>query len=398
MHYSIIIQGKPSNGSFTWDNPYRFNNPYITMIKVLLTSNSDSLFSNIDQTNTVSNGKGESVVFEKGYYTLADIIAMLNQMQYTQYSISNAVSSFGCFHIQSSCSVDFSQAPDIIDILGLTETTYNAGANTGANIIDITRNRQVIQVYSSIVRTSDLKIANQNNNLITTIIINDPQLRYLNTVEQVNIPIINRFDRIYFSFKDLDGNLMNLNADFELQLTIDDVLDNNESMDGYESYSQFSLSQVCNRSKTEVKLDNPLSFKKCFISSISLYTDFELYNVTEEQIVVIDGNRTDHSIITIPKGSYEIEELIAMLNCSDAMFELIYSGENAFRIAANYFYTLDFSNAHLLKEILGFENDYIEKGMDVIKKYYVSTSCNQIVLTNGNDEHLESSYWILHIQ
>ena len=184
MHYSIIIQGKPSNGSFTWDNPYRFKNPYITMMKVLLTPTSTALFSNIDQTNTVSNDKGESVVFEKGYYTLADIIAMLNRMQYTQYSISNAVSSFGCFHIQSSCSVDFSQAPDIIDILGLTETTYNAGANTGANIIDITRNRQVIQVYSSIVRTSDLKIANQNNNLITTIIINDPQLRYLNTVNK----------------------------------------------------------------------------------------------------------------------------------------------------------------------------------------------------------------------
>ena len=86
----------------------------------------------------------------------------------------------------------------------------------------------MIQVYSSIVRTSDLKIANQNNNLITTIIINDPQLRYLNTVEQVNIPIINRFDRIYFSFKDLDGNLMNLNADFELQLTIDDVMHQTE--------------------------------------------------------------------------------------------------------------------------------------------------------------------------
>ena len=62
MHYSIIIQGKPSNGSFTWDNPYRFNNPYITMMKVLLTPNSDSLFSNIDQTNTVSNDKGEDVI------------------------------------------------------------------------------------------------------------------------------------------------------------------------------------------------------------------------------------------------------------------------------------------------------------------------------------------------
>ena len=34
------------------------------------------------QTNTVSNGKGESVVFDKGYYTLPHIIAMLSQVQY----------------------------------------------------------------------------------------------------------------------------------------------------------------------------------------------------------------------------------------------------------------------------------------------------------------------------
>lgn len=84
MHYSIIIQGKPLNGSFTWDNPYRFNNPYITIIKVLFTptSTSDVLFSNIDQINTVSNSKGESVLFDKGYYTLSQVIVMLNQMQY----------------------------------------------------------------------------------------------------------------------------------------------------------------------------------------------------------------------------------------------------------------------------------------------------------------------------
>ena len=65
MHYSIIIQGKPSNGSFTWDNPYRFKNPYITIIKVLLTPTSTALFSNIDQTNTVSNDKGESEYLRK---------------------------------------------------------------------------------------------------------------------------------------------------------------------------------------------------------------------------------------------------------------------------------------------------------------------------------------------
>ena len=104
-------------------------------------------------------------------------------------------------------------------------------------------------------------------------IIDDSESRYLNLIEEVNIPMINRFDCIYFSFKDLNGNLR-VNGDFELQLTIDDVI--NEWKSETESFSQFSLSQVYNKYKTEVKLDNPLSFKKCYISSISIYTDFQL--------------------------------------------------------------------------------------------------------------------------
>ena len=30
MHYSILIQGSPTNGSFTWINPYKYKNPTIT--------------------------------------------------------------------------------------------------------------------------------------------------------------------------------------------------------------------------------------------------------------------------------------------------------------------------------------------------------------------------------
>ena len=75
MHYSIIIQGKPSNGSFTWDNPYRFKNPYITMMQVLLPPTSTALFSNIDQTNTVSNDKGEMCIRDRnmGFVRLESI-------------------------------------------------------------------------------------------------------------------------------------------------------------------------------------------------------------------------------------------------------------------------------------------------------------------------------------
>lgn len=54
----------------------------------------------------------------------------------------------------------------------------------GSNVIDITRNRQVIQVYSSLVGLSDLKIANQNNNLLTTMIIDDSKTNYCDPLKR----------------------------------------------------------------------------------------------------------------------------------------------------------------------------------------------------------------------
>lgn len=390
MHYSINIQGQPLSGSFTWEKGvYRFKNPYITMMKVLFTpleGISNSAFNNIDSQNIVTNGRNEQVIFEKGFYTLAEIISMLNEMTYTSFSISNATNAFGCIQMSTNTSVDFSQGSEICEILGMKKSTYLAGQYNGENIIDITRNRQAIQVFSSIVRTSDLKIANQNNNLLTTMIYDDPQQSYINTIEDVNIPICNRFDKLYFSFKTLDGKSINLYGQFELQLTINDVI--SEDKTKIANLSQFSIAQVCNTPKTIVKLDRPLSFKQCYISSVSLYTDFQLYNIPEDQIVVIDGNTTDHATIEIPKGVYEIEELIALLNTSDALFELIYEAENAFKVSVNYFYRIDFLRAKILQRILGFDKSVIIKGSDTIKKYFLSTTANKLVVTNGSVSHV----------
>ena len=36
--------------------------------------------------------------------------------------------------------------------------------------------------------------------------------------------------------------------------------------------------------------------------------------------------------LSILRGTYDIETIIAMLNASDALFEIVYSGENAFRV------------------------------------------------------------------
>ena len=81
----------------------------------------------------------------------------------------------------------------------------------------------MIQVYSSLVRSSDLKITNQNNNLITTMIIDDPKAHYIRTMADICIPMITRFDRLTNLFRDMEDNIMQLNGEFELQLTIEDV-------------------------------------------------------------------------------------------------------------------------------------------------------------------------------
>ena len=45
---------------------------------------------------------------------------------------------------------------------------------------------------------------------------------------------------------------------------------------------------------------------------------------------MINGVYANSCKITIPQGAYENETIIAMLNSSDALFELVYSGSNAF--------------------------------------------------------------------
>ena len=123
----------------------------------------------------------------------------------------------------------------------------------GSNVVDFTRNRQVIQVYSSLTRSSDLKIANQNNNLLTTMIMDNLTTIYCRLVEAICIPMITRFDRLIFVFRDMEGDIMQLNGEFELQLTIEDVYDQMPS--SIPQMNQFIMIEVIgNTTKKEVKL------------------------------------------------------------------------------------------------------------------------------------------------
>ena len=275
------------------------------------------MFNNVDSTNVVTNTNDEELTIPPGYYTIGQIIAILNTMTDTMFSISTKASSYGCIYIQSTHNIDFINAPDIREILGLEGYMVILPASFyGSNVIDIMRNRQVIQVYSSLVHSSDLKIANQNNNLLTTMIIDDPEVNYLRTMENICIPMI---AGLMFLFRDMDGNIMRLNGEFELQLTIEDVYDQVPS--SILPMNQFSMMEVfCNTTKKEVKLDNPLSFNHCSISSVSLYTDFVLHNVPTDQVILIDAGTSPHEVL-ISRGAYDITNGMSVIR--------VYSSINA---------------------------------------------------------------------
>ena len=83
-----------------------------------------------------------------------------------------------------------------------------------------------------------------------------------------------------FVFKDLDGNIMQMNNEFELLLTIEDcVEDEGKRIPSLISANQFSMIEMLgNTTKKEVKLDNPLfqsitaTLRPCFSIPISYCT------------------------------------------------------------------------------------------------------------------------------
>ena len=108
MHYSILIQDSSINGLFDWINPSKFRNPLITSMTVLSKPN-QVMFNNVDSTNVVTNANGEEIMISPDYYTLSEIIAILNTMINTTFSISTMATSYECIWIHSPYSIDFTR-------------------------------------------------------------------------------------------------------------------------------------------------------------------------------------------------------------------------------------------------------------------------------------------------
>ena len=142
-HYSMLIQGLLTNGTFEWTKPYKYRNPTITSITVLFRP-SQVMLNNVNSINVLTNTNDEKRRIPIGYYSIGEIIAILNTMTDTPFSISTKVSSNECIWIQSPHTIDFSIAPDIRGILDLEGYTIILPASFyGKNVIDITQNRQL---------------------------------------------------------------------------------------------------------------------------------------------------------------------------------------------------------------------------------------------------------------
>ena len=78
------------------------------------------------------------------------------------------------------------------------------------------------------------------------------------------------------------------------------------------------------------------------------------------------------------------------LRVMPSLFELVYSGENAFCITVTNFYTIDFTRSPQIQSILGFESSVLEKGLDNPRRYFLSIVYNQVVVTNDTVRHVLS--------
>ena len=219
-------------------------------------------------------------------------------------------SKLGVHLIQSPYSIDFANAPDVREIFGLGNHTILPASFYGWNVIDITRNHKVIQVHSSLVCSSDLKIANQNNNLLTTMIIDDLEFNVISTVEEICISMIYRFDRLMFLFRDMEGNTLHLNGEFVHRLTIEERIEG-EGIPTLMSTNQFvwlKYLRVGRRRRSGTTLFHSISVPSRPCRSIPISCAQRLNR----------SSGTDQCRDIPTRGDYDIETVIAVVNASDA--------------------------------------------------------------------------------
>lgn len=331
------------------------------------------LQDNIIKVNTVSH------TISKGCYAISDLIAEINDILIDVGSVSVVTegSGFGLckLYIQAYNVIDFSEAPDILDILKL-DPVYSTNANKtyiGNSIVDITRNLQNVQIFCSMLQASSCRIANSYNDLLCTVAIESLEQTCTEHISKLMIPVYPLVNYVEIVFRNQEGLTLNLNCEFLITLHISSF--NSLDSSNTNSSSLTNLCLECRSANNDIELNQTYVLpEKSYISRVSMLFTGAINNISEDQQVCIDGE-----YITIPKGMYTLESLLSELNTLNAVFTVLTEGKDAFKIQVSNFSYISFLNAQQIKEILGFEYDHISLKTEG-KRYVLDSTANKLVI------------------
>ena len=163
---------------------------------------------NITSDNTMIANIGTShmeFIVESGYYTMSsleNIISLIN-VDEDNYCVFN-------------CQVDFSNANDLRIILGYDNKICSGKSNRP---IDISRGRNVLRVYSSLIKQL---LNNESSTLVDSFIYTTIGLYNTTTFDNLSIQIddFSTIDRIHWIIKDRNNELLNIDVPIYISFII----------------------------------------------------------------------------------------------------------------------------------------------------------------------------------
>ena len=197
-HQSIIPPHKPDfTETFQKIELPNRNEFDLKITQVTVSIDSTGLYNITSDNKLVANiGSSHSeYIVEAGYYSLETLQELIPIIEIDEHNYNNF-----------SCQVNFENANDLKVILGYKNNIVSGKSNYP---IDITRGRNVIKVFSSLMKQS---VNNDASTLVDAFIYQTIGLYNTVTFENLNIPVddFSTIDRIHYVIKDRNDELLDI--------------------------------------------------------------------------------------------------------------------------------------------------------------------------------------------
>ena len=169
----------------------------LKITQVTVSVDTTGLYNIVEDNKLVANiGSSHSeYIVEAGYYSIETLQEMIPIIEIDEHNYNNF-----------SCQVDFTLAKDLKIILGYKNNIVSGKADYP---IDITRGRNVIKVFSSLMKQS---INNESSTLVDAFIHQTIGLYNTVTFDNLSIPVddFSTIDRIHYVIKDRNDELLDI--------------------------------------------------------------------------------------------------------------------------------------------------------------------------------------------